>query len=196
MNNTNFYSKKDYFLGSIKPLVLILVLLSVLVLIYALSSFLYYKSISPYFDELEMLFRAKGTVLMIIVSLPFFVIFFLSANYVLKEFFSKKVVNFRFSEDNLIFSIRGKLIEIKKNEITKSVFFIRKSDDLTVWLIIYQCSKANYVLSYRENNADFQNFINTYQDYFKILDKDVDIFQSSKKSALYKKTFYHESVCE
>ena len=192
MNNTNFYSKKDYFLGNIKPLALILVFLLFLVLIYALSSVLYYKSISPYFDGLQMLFRAKGTVLMVIVSLPFFVIFFLSANYVLKEFFSKKVVNFHFCKDNLIFSVRGKLIEIKKNEITKSVFFIRKSDDLAIWLIIYQCSKANYVLSYRENNADFQNFINDYQDHFKILDKNVDIFQSSKKSVLYKKTFYHQ----
>ena len=181
------------FFGGIRTLTEIYFYFIFLLIIYILTAFYSFKFITPYIADLQILFRAKGALLMIISSLPF-IFLFISITYFFTTIviFSKNNIDFKYLNNDLSLSKRVKTFDFPKNDIEKTVFFKNRVTDAIKWLVVYNKSKSNYIIYSKEDDKNFQNFIVTYKIYFDIEDKNMIKTSSSPQSILYKETFYHE----
>ncbi|MCJ8498298.1 hypothetical protein MVI27_08490 [Chryseobacterium salipaludis] len=181
------------FLGGFRALSEVYIYFIFLIIIYTLTAIYSFKFITPYIADLQILFRAKGALLMIISALPFILIFVVAAYFFTNRmFFSKRQINFNFLKTNLTLWTGKKILDFNKNEINKTVFFKNSTNDVIKWIVIYSKTKRNYLIYSKGIDMGFQDFANDYKIFFDIKDKDAIRSFSSPKSVLYKETFYHE----
>ncbi len=101
-------------------------------------------------------------------------------------------MSYTFKKANLTLSYHSKSIVIERSRVYKSVLFVNKLDHTIRWLVIYQKLAPNCLIFHQLNATEFQRFITNYQDYFKLTEEKGHNFETSKKSLVYKKTFYHQ----
>lgn len=195
MKEKNFTndSAQESFIGGVRSLFEMYIYFIFLLLIYILTAIFSYKFITPYIADLQILFRAKGALLMIISSLPFILIFVsVTYSFTVKIILGKNKVDYNFLNNGLSLSQGKKNFDLNKKEIEKTVFFINTVSGSIKYFVIYSKSKKNYLIYNKDNDVDFHNFINRYKILFEITEKISTTLSSSPKSIYYKETFYHE----
>lgn len=87
--------------------------------------------------------------------------------------------------------IRGKKIAFDKNNLKKTIFFVEKQNNKPRCIVIKKIGESIILFGNGENH-NFQEFIKCYEDYFDIKIQNLEAIDSSSRSVLIKKVYYHE----
>lgn len=182
------------FSGIILPMSVVYLSLAVVFVLYIAYSIILFKLLQPHIDALQMLFRAKSPLFMIMISIPFMAVFFLVMYYMFQQtVLRKQLIKIDWSPNQITASVGSKKYDFKKSEVKTSVFFINRLTHLSKWLIIEQKKGTRYiVLNKDDNNTDYQEFINSYIRYFDIDIENTITTIGSSGSILMKKKYTHE----
>lgn len=182
-----------YFSGRILSMAIVYISLVASVVTYMAYAIVLYKILLPHMEALQILFRAKGLLLMIIIFLPFMSVFFLILYYFSQwTFLREQTITIAWSENGMMASIGKHKYEFKKDEIKISVFFINRLTHLTNRLIIEQKEGKRYmILGKSEDATNYQIFIGLYVKYFNIDIENSKTIIGSPKSILVQKKYIH-----
>ncbi|AKK73369.1 hypothetical protein OK18_12770 [Chryseobacterium gallinarum] len=182
------------FSGSILPMAVVYTSLVAGFVIYIAYAIGLYKMLLPHMDALQILFRARSPLLMIMISLPFMAAFFLVMYYLYQwTVFRKHRIKIDWSESQVTVSAGKKKYVFKKNEVKTSVFFINRLTHLPKWLIVEQKKGTRYMIFNKdEDHQAFQDFIDSYVKYFDIDIEKATTTVGSSSSTLMKKKYTHE----
>lgn len=181
------------FSGRILSMAILYMSFAAVVIIYMAYAIVLYKILLPHMEALQILFRAKGLLLMIIVFLPFMAVFLLILYYVSQwTFLREQSIMIAWSENGMVASICKNRYEFKKDEIKTSIFFINRLTHLTNRLVIEQRDGKRYmILGKSEDVTNYQNFIDLYVKCFNIDIENSKTIIGSPKSILVQKKYIH-----
>lgn len=165
------------FTGLILPISVIYLFLAVGFVFFISYAIVSFKLLQPHMHPLQQLFRAKGALLMIMISAPLIAVLFLVMCYLYQIILRKQMIQVEWSAEQFAASVGNKNYVFKKNEVKRSVFFVNRLNHLTKWLLITKKGgKRYFLLSQDYKNSDYQGFINSYVKYF-----DIDIEKCKDK---------------
>jgi cytochrome bd-type quinol oxidase subunit 2 len=103
----------------------------ILLIFYILYAIVIYKLVELYLSSFENFLNARGALLMIMVSLPFLLLFFiLSYNIYKYQVFNEKIIHGKFESDKIIWNDSKNEKQISKDQLFKSTFFFLLIDFL------------------------------------------------------------------
>ncbi|WP_123868088.1 hypothetical protein [Chryseobacterium lactis] len=187
-------SAENSFSGSILPLSVLYISLALGFVFYIAFAIGIYKILFPHMEALQVLFRARSPLLMIMISVPFMAVFFLVMYYLYQQtILRKQLIKVNWSQNQLIASLGNKKYVFEKNEVKESIFFINRLTHLSKWLIIERKNGTRYmILCENEDNLAYQEFINSYVKNFDIDIEKASTTIGSESSSLMKKKYTHE----
>lgn len=164
-----------------------------LLTIYIAYAIVVHQQIEPYLTSIGNFLNAKGALLMIIISIPFLLIFFtLFYNIYKYLIFNKITITIKFEDDKIILNLGNKKKQISRDQLLKSTFFIEKLSQKTNCIIMKTKSNNSYIILSQKNERRFQEFIKNYEEYFNINLENLEVKDLNSCSVYLKKVIYHE----
>nr|WP_315035283.1 hypothetical protein [uncultured Chryseobacterium sp.] len=187
-------SPENSFSGSILPLSVLYGSLAVGFIIYIAFAIGIYTLLFPHIEALQVLFRARSPLLLMMISIPFLAVFFVVMYYLYHQtVLRKQLIKIDWSGNQIKACKGNKKYVFEKDEVKESTFFINRLTHLSKWLIIERKNGTRYmILCEDEDNIAFQKFINSYVKYFDIDIENASTTIGSASSPLMKKKYTHE----
>lgn len=184
---------RNSFSGTILPMSVVYISLVLVLVFYIAYAIVLYKVLQPHMEALQVLFRAKSPLLMMMISIPFMVVFFLVMYYLYQQTVLRKhLIKIDWFANQVIASVENKKYEFQKYEVKTSVFFINRFTHLSKWLIIDQKKGTRYIILSKDDDPGYQEFINSYIKFFDIDIENAITTIGSSGSTLMKKKYTHE----